>query len=376
MIRVAFDATPLLGERTGIGVLAAGALRGLVGRDDLDVRAFALSWRGRNGLATVAPDGVRIVRWPMAAVPLQRLWAHADGPVVEWWTGPVDVVHGTNFVVPPAARAAEVVSVHDLTSIRFPGLCQPATLRYPALIRRAVGRGAWVHALSQAMADEIVASLGVPPGRVRVVAPGVDAPAGPGTAAGSVARAAPGRPYVLALGRAEPRKDLPLLVRAFDQVAAHHPDVDLVLAGPVGWAEPALTAAVAGAHHRDRIRRLGWVSDARKAELLRGAAAFAYPSVYEGFGIPPLEAMAAGVPVIATAAGGVPEAVGPAAVLVPVGDGDALAAGLARLLDDTATRDRLVAAGYERVKRFSWARCVDGFHDLYLDAAASRTPSR
>ena len=186
MIRVAVDATPLLGERTGVGVFTAGALRALADRErgdgDLELRAFALTWRGRHRLAGVVPAGVGTVRWPMAAAPLQRVWAHMDGPVVEWWTGPVDVVHGTNFVVPPAARAAEVVTIHDLTAMRFPSLCQPATLRFPALMKRAIGRGAWVHAVSEAMAAEIIELLGASPERVRVVAPGVD-PAAPAPAA-------------------------------------------------------------------------------------------------------------------------------------------------------------------------------------------------
>ncbi len=370
MIRVAVDATPLLGERTGIGVVVAGALRELAARPDLDLRAFAMSWRGRGALAApgLVPPGVRVVRWPMAAAGLQRVWARMDGPVVEWWTGRVDVVHGTNFVVPPAARAAEVVSVHDLTALRFPELCQPVTLGYPRQLRRAIRRGAWVHTVSQAMAKEIVELLGAPPERVRVVAPGID------DTAPLVDRPAEGswrRPYLLALGRAEPRKDLPLLVDAFDAIAGQHPDLDLVIAGPPGWAEESLTAAVTRARHHERIRRLGWVDDAHKARLLRHAAAFVYPSVYEGFGIPPLEAMAAGIPVVATAAGGIPEVVGPAAVLVPVGDRNALAAGLTGVLGDTGLRAQLVAAGHERVALFSWARCGDGLEALYREAAAA-----
>jgi glycosyltransferase involved in cell wall biosynthesis len=364
MLRVAFDATPLVGERTGVGVLTRGAFTALAGRPGLDLRAFALTWRGRSAVAGAVPAGIAPVRLPLAAVPLQQAWARFDGPVIEWWTGPIDVVHGTNFVVPPAARAAEVVSVHDLTAVRFPELCQPATLRYPTLIRRAIRRGAWVHALSQAMAEEIADLLGAPAERIRVVAPGVD----PGPVASPIES---GPPYILALGRVEPRKDLPLLVRAFDQIAAGHGDLELVIAGPPGWGSDALAATIASAQHRDRVRRLGWVGDVEKAGLLAGAAVFAYPSVYEGFGISPLEAMAAGVVVVATATGGVPEAVGDAALLVPAGDTDGLAAALVTALDDGAVRARLRAAGRERAAAFSWGRCADGLEALYREAAAS-----
>ncbi len=156
----------------------------------------------------------------MPARPLHALWRRRDGPPLEWFIGTTDVVHGTNFLVPPTHRAAALVSVHDLTPLHHPELCNEATLAYPGLIGRALGRGAWVHTDSAFVAGEVVEAFGADPGRVRVVHPGVpDLPAPTATeTAAALARIPPGTGrYCLAIGTAEPRKDLPGLVRAFER---------------------------------------------------------------------------------------------------------------------------------------------------------------
>jgi glycosyltransferase involved in cell wall biosynthesis len=371
VIRVAIDATPLLAERTGVGTFAEGAIGAISRLDSVELLAFAITWRGRDALLDVVPPGVGTCRLPMAARPLHRAWSRLDGPVIEWWTGRVDVVHGTNFVVPPAHKAAEVVSVHDLTMIRYPEFCQPATLQFPEMIRRALRRGAMVHTDSRIVAAEVVDLLGAPAERVRVVPCGVRPELLSGSHPGQP-RERCGRPYVLALGRTEPRKDLPTLVRAFDALAGGHPDLELVIAGPAGWAEGPLVAAIDRAQYGDRIRRLGWVDQARRAALLRHASAFAYPSVYEGFGLPPLEAMAAGVPVVTTDGGSLPEVVDAAAKIVPVGDPEALAVALATVIDDEAERGRLISAGRCRAAEFTWERCAAGLVGVYHDAIAQK----
>ena len=368
-MRLALDATPLIGPGTGVAVFTRGLLHGLL-RRSLDVQAYALSWRGRTALGGLLPEAVGVSGRPMAAGPLLRLWRRASWPPIEWWTGAVDVVHGTNFVVPPARRAARVVTVHDLTAVRYPELCTRTTLQYPALVRRAVATGAFVHALSQAMADEIVELLDVPPDRVRAVHLGVDAVEG-GDASRGRGIAGADR-YVLALGTVEPRKALPTLVEAFDGLAADDPDVHLVIAGPDGWGATALRLAIAGAAASTRIRRLGFVDAAERADLLAGASVLAYPSVYEGFGLPPLEAMAAGVPVVATDAGALPEVLGDAAEIVPAGSADALADGLRRVLADDDRAGVLVRRGRAQAGSYRWDACADAMLRLYDEARAGR----
>ncbi len=371
-MRLAFDATALLGPRTGVGVVTAEVLARLAGVDGLDVTAFGITWRGRTDLAAAVPPGINTTTRPMAARPLRTSWAHLDGPPIEWWTGPVDLVHSPNYVVPPARRAAELMSVHDLTFIHFPELCTADTLAYPPLIRRALARGASIHTGSQFVADEICEAFGLAPDRVAVVPYGVTPlpPAGEGTDAATGRRLAGGGPFVLALGTVEPRKDLPSLVRAFDGLAEAHPDVALVLAGPDGWGAEALAAAIAASPHRSRIRRLGWVSDDQRAALLRGASVYAYPSIYEGFGLPPVEAMAAGTPVVTTRAGSLPEVVGDAATVVEPGDVDALGHAIAQLLDDPARADSQRAAGTARSRRYSWDTTTAGLVELYHQLVA------
>jgi alpha-1,3-rhamnosyl/mannosyltransferase len=145
-----------------------------------------------------------------------------------------------------------------------------------------------------------------------------------------------------------------------------------VLAGPPGWGEEALTSAVDGARAGARVVRTGWLESSALAALLQEASVLAFPSLYEGFGFPPLEAMAAGVPVVATRAGSLPEVLGDGAVLVDVGDDDGLVEALDRVLDDPALRERLVASGTAQAASFSWERCGEGLSHLYRDAAGGR----
>ncbi|HEX3839772.1 MAG TPA: glycosyltransferase family 1 protein [Acidimicrobiales bacterium] len=372
-LAVALDATPLLGRSTGVGAFCAGALGGLAARDDLDVSAFAISWRRRMGIVAHVPPGVSTRQRAMPDRPLRVAWSHSRLPPIEWFIGPQQVVHGTNFVVPPTRRAARVVTVHDLTVVRFPEMCGPATLEYPARIRRAVADGAWVHTDSEFVAAEVIDHFGVDPGRVRSVPLGIPGLGGsrPGAELRFPLPEGTSR-YVAAIGTVEPRKDYPSLVEAFTSVSRAHPEVALVIVGADGWGADRLADAIRSSPVGERIVRPGYLDDDALAVTLQRAAALAYPSVYEGFGFPPLQAMAAGVPVVATAVGAIPEVVGDGAVLVRGGDSQALAEALVHVLDGGADIEALVARGRQRAAEFSWSRCAEGLDGLYRDAWASR----
>jgi glycosyltransferase involved in cell wall biosynthesis len=366
VLRVAVDGMPLLGERTGVGNMTQQLVSGLAARPTVSVIVYAVTRTGRRDLAALIPPGTSAGTATSPARVVQRIWKHVAWPRIEHWSGPVDVVHATNFVAPPA-RAPVVVTVHDLAFLRFPELCRPETAIFTPLLERALARGAHVHAVSDTVADEVQDAFSVEPERVtRVYVP--IAPSGGDPDAGL--RLAGGAPYVLALGTVEPRKNLPRLVAAFDQLATRMADITLVVAGPDGWGVDAFTAASRAARHGDRIRRLGYVTDEQRRDLLAGAAVLAYPSLYEGFGHPPLEAMAAGVPVVAGRAGAVPEAVGDAALLVDPLDVEDLAGALEIVLTDPSTRDRLTALGRERIGRFSQPAALDEFERLYRRLAS------
>ena len=363
-IRAAVDATPLLGARTGVGIFTHALLRGLGQHPDVDVTAFPVSISGRSELRGLVPDGVSVRTPPLPARALHRRWQHHGSPRIDRLVGRPDLVHGPNFVVPPA-RAARVATVHDLTTVRFPELCHADTLRFPAMVRRAAAEGAWIHTVSRAVRDEAVGELGLDPERVVAVPNGFDAPEGD---AATGRRLAGVEHYVLAVGTVEPRKDLPSLVAAVDRLAAEHPDLVLVHAGGDGWQVERLDAAVAAMSHPDRFRRLGHVAHDQLGHLYAGARVFAYPSVYEGFGIPVLEAMACDVPVVTTDVPAIREVAGDAAAIVPAGDVDALAGALAAAWTDETWRRDAIERGRRRTELFGWGACVDGMVDLYRAA--------
>jgi glycosyltransferase involved in cell wall biosynthesis len=371
VLRVAADVTPLLTPKTGIGVFVNGLLTHLGERDDLQLTGYAVTWRGRKRLAGAVPPGVAVAGdsiVPMAARPLHQAWMRLDHPLVDRWIGRQDVVWGTNYVVPPTRARGQLVSVYDLTPVRFPQLANEHTRTFPQLVQRALRRGAWVHTMSEYVRGEIVDHFGADPERVRVVGGGIlPTPPGPGEPGQALAG---GDRYVLALGTVEPRKDLPTLVAAFDALAPHDPDLRLVIAGADGWGAEALAGTIARAHHRERIVRLGWVGEEQRRALMRGAAVYAYPSIYEGFGLPPLEAMTAGVPVVATRTGSLPEVCGDGADLVPVGDADALAAALARVLADDAHRAELTRRGRAVAGRHTWPTAAEQFSALLHEVVA------
>jgi glycosyltransferase involved in cell wall biosynthesis len=288
-------------------------------------------------------------------------WHRLRLPVpVETLCGPTDLFHASDFVLPPVARARSLLTVHDLSFLAVPD-CADAGLRayLSRVVPRSVARAQHVLADSASTRSDLIDRLGVAPERVTVVYPGVEERfrPQPGDATARVRQRyqVGDGPFILGVGTLEPRKNWPGLIRAWTLMrqASGLPH-RLVIAGGKGWlAQDIFTAAQASPFSRD-IVFTGFVDDADLPALYAAAGVFAFPSRYEGFGIPVVEAMACGTPVVCADNSSLPEAAGDAALLVTAGDDGALAAALQRLIEDTALAASLRSAGLAHAARFTW----------------------
>jgi len=306
---------------------------------------------------------------PVRSLPLPRLalyeaWHRLRRPPVDRVTGPVDVIHATGLAVPPPS-APVVWTLHDLAWRRDPSSFTAWGVRFfEAALARAIEDADLVLCPTRATIEDAVAA-GLDRERMRLVPLGVRPVAVSDEQRRSVRRRhGLEREYVLSVGTAEPRKNLGTLIEAFARM--ERTDVDLVMVGPAGWNE---NLGPRTDRLGDRVRTLGFVADDELAALYAGAAAFAYPSRWEGFGLPVLEAMVAGAPVVTSAATATAEVAGDAALLVDPIDADALSTALTELLEDTALSTRLVDAGRARAATFTWERTAALTAAAYAEVA-------
>lgn len=340
------DVTPLLGPGSGVARAVRGWWDAASSTGEVDLVGWTTSWRDRSGA------GVDSRSVPLPAVVAVPMWRRFDRPRLDRLVGRPDLLHATNHVA-PGASAPRLLTVMDLSFVLDPEDVTAGVERFDATIRAAVDRGVRLHTISHHIAEGIEAHYGV---SATVVAPVVEAiGAGPADTAGDPPARDRREPVVLAIGNQVRRKRFPLLVEAFGRLAADLPRARLVLVG----AEGSDTAAIHDAVERlptatsDRIELLGRRPDDEIAAWVDRATVLAHPSGYEGFGLPVLEAMAAGLPVVAAAAGAVVEAAGDAATIVPVDDVDRLAAGLVELLTDDELWERRQRDGRQRAAAFS-----------------------
>jgi len=315
----------------------------------------------------------RSSRLPTGHAPGRILWEQAIAPFVVP-SAHLDVLLCPVNVVPFAVSMPTVVTVHDLAFLTQPAAFVPAKRRYlTAMTRLSTRRARHIIAVSAHTAADLTRYFGVPATKITVIPNAADPAFRPPTDAADIAafRAREGLPelFILTVGTLEPRKNLRRLVDAFAQVAPDLPGVSLVIIGAAGWRTSDLAPHVESLGLGERIRFAGYVENTALPQWYGAATVFCYPSLYEGFGLPPLEAMSCGTAVITSNTSSLPEVVGDAAVTVNPTDTGALAAALRDLLTDDAHRAALAAAGLVQAKQFNWARTAAETRAVLADAA-------
>jgi alpha-1,3-rhamnosyl/mannosyltransferase len=354
-VRVGLELTVLELDAGGTARAARGLAEALRARDDVELVALRQAGRVRG---RVARGLVRELAWLPFGLPARARRAgvdvlHCPGPNVPLRTGALPLV----------------VTVHDDVAWAHPEWMGRANvLQHRLVLERALPRAAAVITPSAFARDTVLARLELDPARVHVVPWGVDARFSPEPEPADGPREG-GLPYLLAVGTLQPRKNLEAALAAFERAVDAGLEHRLVVVGARGWRDAALLSRVEGSRHAGRIRLAGFVADDKLATLYRGADALLFPSRYEGFGLPALEAMALGTPVVAARAGALPEVVGDAGILVDPDDPDALATALLELLADADRRARLRAAGLRRAGGFTWAACAELTVAAYRAAA-------
>jgi glycosyltransferase involved in cell wall biosynthesis len=371
-LHIGVDAGPLLGEG-GISEYVRPLVRSLLSLDAATDYRLILRTGWRPGATPAMPDAPAPLTRVRLPDRLLSLWWDRLG-----WTLPVhrrlweslDLFLATCLVVPVLPRGQVVSIVYDLTPLRLPALF-PERERFRKRVRALLARSRVAIAISHRTRQDLVELLDADPARIRVIHPGRREgfrPAAPPIREEVLRRLGIPGPYILYVGSLGPHKNVATLLDAFERLRGDGSSAILVLAGHPRWGEATLRRREASPH-RDAIRVVGPVAAAELPALYSGAACFVFPSLYEGFGLPVLEAMACGAPVVASDRGALPEVVGDAGIVVNPEDPAALADAIRRLLDDPALRAAQSRAGLERADRFTWDGSARGLRAVFAELA-------
>ncbi|MDP8922648.1 MAG: glycosyltransferase family 4 protein [Chloroflexota bacterium] len=374
-MRIAIDYTSAVNQTAGIGRFVRSLVEALVEVDATN--EYVLLHAAPNpGREPRVPIGTRVSRrgLPISERWLNIIWHRARAPLaVDWLTGPVDIFHSPDFVLPPVHRARTILTVHDLAFLLYPE-CADAALRayLENTVPDSARRADFIVADSDNTRRDVISLLGIDPERVAVVPGGVDPSFHP-VDDPSRQRALRARlglgadtPYILFVGVIEPRKNLVGLFEAFAILKSRRSlPHKLVVVGRKGWLWEETMERAATSPFRQDIVFPGFIPDGELATLYTAAETFVFPSHYEGFGLPVLEAMACGAPVVSSRASSLPEVVGDAGMQVDPGDPEGLAAALELLALNAELRADLRRRGLERAGQFTWTAAARSLLDVY-----------
>lgn len=374
--RIGIDYSPATEQGGGIGRYVRDLVTALARHDQHnDYRLFVAGVKAGQRHPLGKPPGVNF-RWcptPLSTEWLARLWQRARLPIpVNIWTGALDLYHATDFVLPPVAtRTRTLLTVHDLSFIRAPETASPNLRAYlKQVVPRSVRRADHILADSAATKADLIALYGTAADKISVLLSGVSDHFTPvrDTAQIAAVRARyhiGDGPYILDVGTVQPRKNFERLIRIMATLPPTLDTVQLVIVGGRGWLQGPIYQAVTDLKLEKRVIFTGFAVDADLPALYSGAQLLAYPSLYEGFGLPILEAMRCEVPVLSANTSSLPEVAGDAALLVDPTDSEAIRAGLIALLTDADLRARLIDAGRRQAQPFTWDRAAAQLANIY-----------
>jgi glycosyltransferase involved in cell wall biosynthesis len=370
-MEILVDYRPALRARTGVGEYMRQLTRAYASTHQDDVAILTSSWKDRPPPTLAHELGVRVIDRRVPVAVLNYLWHRAEWPPVEWLAGDVDVVLAAHPLLIPARRAAQMVTIHDLFFLDHPELTRGEIKRdYAALAEDHARRADAIVTPSPKTERLIIERLGVPAERVYCCPPG--APTWQTLGHGPNV---PEAGYVLLLGTLEARKNVGIILDAFASLARRGSKAQLRMAGRTTPDAAAWLARAAREPLARSVEYVGYVTDDQRERLYSGARALVLPSLDEGFGFTALEAMSAGVPVLASNRGSLPDVVGTGGLLLEPTDAEAWASAIDRVTTDAAWAHGLACAGLERAKAFTWAGAAARLRQACTDAVARRRTS-
>ena len=379
MIRVLIDATGIAKKKAGVGVYGKNLVDRLVAASKVEL--FLVVQDDDPDFTYPSDPHLTVLRMPsglLRRVPLRLLFEQVVLPLLIL-RHRIDVVHSLHYSFPLfrfGARSA--VTIHDMTSFSMPDLhIGSKGLYYRFFIRRARRHTHALIFVSRSAQEDFLARFGPPLGVATVVYHGRSPDFKPHRDRAAIipvrTKYALPASYILYIGTIEPRKNLERLIQAFATLAPAYPDLSLVIAGMMGWKQDHLCGLVHDLGLQDRILFPGFVAEEHKALLLAGCALFVYPSLYEGFGLPVLEALASGVPTITSNLSSLPEVAGSAALLVDPRNTSALARAMDTILSDPILAAELRRKGPEQAAKFTWEHAAEQTSATYRDLVHSKT---
>ena len=367
-MRILVDYRPALRARTGVGEYIRQLVHAYTATHHDDVSVLTSSWKDRPAPTLARELGARVIDRRVPVSVLNYLWHRLEWPPVETFSGPVDVVHAAHPLLIPSRDAAQVVTIHDLFFLEHPERVRGEIRRdYPELAPTHARRADAVITSSRLTQRLIVERLGVPEDRIYCCPPGAPA----WKTLGGAPRV-PSDGHVLLLGTLEPRKNVGVILDAFTKLAQAASRARLVVAGSATPDADEWIGRMSQQPLKERVEYVGYVTDDRREALFAGARALVLPSLDEGFGLTALEAMSAGVPLLASNRGSLPDVVGTGGVLLDPTDVDGWASAIERVTSDAAWARDLGCAGLDRARAFTWAGTAERLGQAYRDAVDRR----